>query len=126
VYQLQAAIAALHAEPLNTDDTDWTEIAALYAQLARLDPSPVVALNRAVAVALSDSIETGLALVDALEPALNGMHLFHSTRADLLRRLGRDVDAATAYDRALVLATNDAERAFLERRLAGVRGSTRD
>jgi RNA polymerase sigma-70 factor, ECF subfamily len=122
-YQLQAAIAALHAEPLTADATDWAEIAALYAALARLDPSPVVALNRAVAVALSEGIEHGLALVDALEPALRGMHLFHSTRADLLRRLARHDQAASAYERALALATNDAERAFLERRLAGVRGS---
>ena len=117
-YQLQAAIAALHAEPTRAEDTDWAEIAALYGELARMDPSPVVALNRAVAVAVASSVEEGLALVDALEPALEGMHLFHSTRADLLRRLGRLDEAATAYRRAVALATNDAERTFLERRLA--------
>ena len=122
-YQLQAAIAALHAEPLVSEATDWAEIAALYGELARIDPSPVVALNRAVAVAMSDGLAEGLALVDVLEPALDGMHLFHSTRADLLRRLGHYEEAAVAYERAVTLATNDAERAFLERRLAGVRGS---
>jgi RNA polymerase sigma-70 factor (ECF subfamily) len=122
-YQLQAAIAALHAEPLTAGDTDWAQIAALYGELARLDPSPVVALNRAVAIALADGPQRGLDLVDTLEPALDGMHLFHSTRADLLRRLGREQDAADAYERAIALATNEAERVFLERRLALVRGS---
>ena len=122
-YQLQAAIAALHAEPPTAEATDWSEIAALYGELARIDPSPVVALNRAVAVAMADGAAEGLALVDALEPALHGLHLFHSTRADLLRRLGRDDAAAAAYERAIELTANDAERAFLERRLAGVRGS---
>jgi len=122
-YELQAAIAALHAEPLTAAETDWAEIAALYGELAAIDPSPVVALNRAVAVAMAHGPEHGLDLVDTLAPALDGMHLFHSTRADLLRRLGRDADAATAYERAITLATNEAERVFLERRLAVVRGS---
>ena len=121
-YQLQAAIAALHAEPERAEDTDWPQIAALYGELARIDPSPVVALNRAVAVAMSTSVEEGLALVDALEPALRGMHLFHSTRADLLRRLGRLEEAAASYHRAIALAANDAERAFLERRVRGLSG----
>ncbi|MEY2459739.1 MAG: polymerase sigma-70 factor, subfamily, partial [Acidimicrobiaceae bacterium] len=97
--------------------------AALYGELAQLDDSPVVALNRAVAIAMAESPDTGLALVDILEPALAGMHLFHSTRGYLLHRLGRDREAAAAYDRAIGLASNDAERDFLERRLAGVRGS---
>ena len=125
-YELQAAIAALHAEPRNAADTDWPQIAALYGELAGIDASPVVALNRAVAVAMAHGAEHGLDLVDTLEPALNGMHLFHSTRADLLRRLGREQDAADAYQRAIVLATNAAERVFLERRLALVRGSIRE
>jgi RNA polymerase sigma-70 factor (ECF subfamily) len=123
VYELQAAIAALHAEPPSAAETDWSEIAALYGELARIDPSPVVELNRAVAVAMAQGPQHGLELVDTLAPALDGMHLFHSTRADLLRRLGRDDDAARAYERAIELAANDAERVFLERRLAGVRGS---
>jgi RNA polymerase sigma-70 factor (ECF subfamily) len=122
-YQLQAAIAALHAEASTPDATDWAQIAALYGELAQIDDSPVVALNRAVAIAMAESPSAGLVLVEVLEPALNGLHLFHSTRADLLRRLDRTVEAAAAYERAIELATNDAERDFLERRLAGVRGS---
>jgi RNA polymerase sigma-70 factor (ECF subfamily) len=122
-YTLQAAIAALHAESPSADATDWPQIAALYGELAQLDDSPVVALNRAVAVAMAEGPTAGLTLVDVLEPALNGLHLFHSTRADLLRRLDRGREAAAAYQRAIALATNDAERDFLERRLAGVRGS---
>jgi RNA polymerase sigma-70 factor (ECF subfamily) len=124
-YQLQAAVAALHAESPSAEATDWPQIAALYGELARLDDSPVIALNRAVAVAMADGPAAGLALVDVLEPALDGMHLFHSTRADLLRRLDRPADAARAYERAIQLATNEAERDFLEHRLAGVRGSVR-
>ncbi|MEY2450624.1 MAG: polymerase sigma-70 factor, subfamily [Acidimicrobiaceae bacterium] len=122
-YQLQAAIAALHAEASTPDATDWAQIAALYGELAQIDDSPVVALNRAVAIAMAESPGAGLVLVEVLEPALKGLHLFHSTRADLLRRLDRTVEAAAAYERAIELATNDAERDFLERRLAGVRGS---
>ena len=122
-YQLQAAIAALHAESQSSDATDWPQIAALYGELAQLDDSPVVALNRAVAIAMADGPAVGLALVEVLEPALDGLHLFHSTRADLLRRLDRNEEAASAYERAIELATNDAERDFLERRLFAVRGS---
>ena len=122
-YQLQAAIAALHAEAPTADSTDWPQIAALYGELAKLDDSPVVALNRAVAIAMAEGPEAGLALVEVLEPALTTMHLFHSTRGYLLHRLGREVEAADAYERAIQRATNDAERAFLESRLAGVRGS---
>jgi RNA polymerase sigma-70 factor (ECF subfamily) len=114
-YQLQAAIAALHVEE---GETDWPQIAALYAELARLEPSPVVELNRAVAVAMAEGPERGLALLDRID--LPGYHLLHSARADLLRRLERRDDAAAAYRAALALEMNDADRAFLERRLAEV------
>ncbi len=117
-YQLQAAIASLHLEP----ETDWPQVAALYAQLSRLTPSPVVDLNRAVAVAMAEGPEEGLALIDGLEGLDAYLHL-HSARADLLRRLGRRREAAQAYERALGLAEQPAERAFLERRLAEVRSS---
>ncbi|MGH7541331.1 MAG: DUF6596 domain-containing protein, partial [Gemmatimonadota bacterium] len=113
-YQLQAAIAAAHAE-----DRSWSEIAALYDRLVVFDPSPVVALNRAVAVALSGRIEDGLALVDRLDE-LDGYHLLHAARADLLRRLDRRDEAAAAYRRALELAANEAESRYLERRLLEV------
>jgi RNA polymerase sigma-70 factor (ECF subfamily) len=118
-YQLQAAIAAVHAEAPAVEGTDWAEIAALYGELARLVPSPIVALNRAVAVAMADGPEAGLALVDGLagDDALTASHLFHSTRADLLRRLGRADDAAAAYRRARALAPTTAEQRFLDRRL---------
>jgi len=122
-YQLQAAIAALHAEAQTADETDWPQIAALYRELSRLDDSPVVALNRAVAIAMAEGPATGLALVEQLAPALDELHLFHSARADLLRRLDRTHEAAAAYTRAIELVTNESERDFLERRLAGVRGS---
>jgi RNA polymerase sigma-70 factor, ECF subfamily len=117
-YQLQAAIASLHLEP----ETDWPQVAALYAQLSRLTPSPVVDLNRAVAVAMAEGPEEGLALIDGLEGLDAYLHL-HSARADLLRRLGRRREAAQAYERALGLAEQPAERAFLERRLSEVRSS---
>ena len=115
-YQLQAAIAALHAQAASPEQTDWPQIAALYAELIKLSPSPVVALNRAVAVAQTGRTEEALALVDRL-PGLDRYHLMHATRADLLRRLGRAAEAQSAYQRALELAGNPAERAFLERRL---------
>ena len=118
-YQLQAAIAAIHARAPRPDDTDWAEIASLYTALAARTPSPVVALNRAVAIAMADGPGAGIPLVDELADELDGYHLFHATRADLLRRLGRDEDARAAYRRALGLATNPAERRFLEGRLAG-------
>jgi RNA polymerase sigma-70 factor, ECF subfamily len=119
-YQLQASIAALHVEARHADDTDWPQIVALYDGLARIQPSPVVMLNRAAAIAMASGPETGLACIDALAPsgALEHYHLFHAARADLLRRLGRKDEAAEAYRRALALASNGAERAFLERRLA--------
>jgi RNA polymerase sigma-70 factor (ECF subfamily) len=119
-YQLQAAIAAVHAEAPSVAATDWFEIAALYAELARLVPSATVALNRAVAVAMTDGPERGLALVDGLadDESLTGSHLFHATRADLLRRLGRADEAAAAYRRARALAPTTAEQRFLDRRLS--------
>jgi RNA polymerase sigma-70 factor, ECF subfamily len=118
-YQLQAAIAALHAGAPRPEDTDWPQIAALYRALSVSDPSPVVELNRAVAVAMADGPAAAMPLVDALAGELDRYHLFHSTRADLLRRLGREKEAAEAYHRALELATNPAERSFLQRRLEG-------
>ena len=117
-YQLQAAIAALHAQAAAPEDTDWRQIALLYRELARLQPSPVVELNRAVAVAMADGPDAGLELLDGLP--LDRYHLFHSARADLLRRSGRPEEARVEYERARELATNPAERAFLERRLAAL------
>ena len=121
-YQVQAAIAACHASAPTASATDWAEIVALYGELARMVPSPVVALNRAVAVAMSEGPAAGLLLVEDLEAAavLRGYHLLAATRADLLRRLDRRVDAADAYRRALELATADTERRYLRRRLAEV------
>jgi RNA polymerase sigma-70 factor (ECF subfamily) len=121
-YALQATIAAEHARAASAEETDRPRIAALYARLARLDPSPVVELNRAVAVALAEGPERGLELVDAIE-GLEPYHLYHAARADLLRRSGRRRDATAAYGRALELATNPIERRFLERRLSEVQDS---
>lgn len=123
-YALQAAVAAIHAEACDPADTDWPQIAMLYRELAAVAPSPVVELNRAVAVAMTNGPERGLELVDRID-SLDGYHLFHSARADLLRRLGRADEAAEAYRRALGLATNAVERRFLRRRLAQVADSTR-
>jgi len=122
-YLVQAAIAACHGRSRTAADTPWAEIAALYGVLAVVAPGPVVELNRAVAVAMADGPGAGLVLVEALgaDGALADYHLFHATRADLLRRLGRRRKSAAAYGRALDLVTNDAERAFLARRLAEVR-----
>jgi RNA polymerase sigma-70 factor (ECF subfamily) len=119
-YQLQAAIAALHARAPRPEDTDWPQIAALYGRLMEMTPTPVIALNRAVAIAMADGPEVALPLVDVLERQLDGYLHVHSTKADLLRRLGRNEEARAAYARALELATNDAERTFLERRLAEI------
>ena len=121
-YQVQAAIAACHATAPTAADTDWHQIAALYGELVRLVPSPVVELNRAVAVAMADGPAAGLALVDALDASgtLDDYHLLPATRADLLRRLGRDRDAADAYRAALALTTSEPERRYLERRLQEV------
>ncbi|SCG55835.1 RNA polymerase, sigma subunit, ECF family [Micromonospora humi] len=115
-YQVQAAINAVHAEAPSVRDTNWSTILALYDRLALLDPSPIVRLNRAVAVAEVDGAGAGLAQIDRLAPALDDYHALHAARADLLRRLGRDGDARVAYDRAIDLAGNAAERAYLTRR----------
>jgi len=119
-YTLQAAIAAVHAEAPTAEATDWRQIVALYDVLLRADASPVVSLNRAVALAMRDGPSVGLALIDEILAAgdLTGYHLAHSARADLLRRLGRTGEARTAYLRALELARQEPERRFLERRLS--------
>jgi RNA polymerase sigma-70 factor (ECF subfamily) len=121
---VQAAIAALHARARNYQETDWPQIAGLYGTLVQLVPSAVVRLNRAVAVAMADGPAAGLEMVDALDDsgALAGYHLLPATRADLLRRLGRHAEAAAAYRQALELATADADRRYLLRRLAEVTG----
>ena len=118
-YALQAAIAAVHAQAPTAAATDWVQIAALYGVLARVHPSPVVELNRAVAVAMSGDIERGLAVVDEIDRQgeIVGYHLLPAARAELLRRLGRHVEAAESYRRALVLVGNEAERRHLEKRL---------
>jgi RNA polymerase sigma-70 factor (ECF subfamily) len=122
-FALQAAIAALHCQAARAEDTDWPQIVRLYDVLERLQPSPIVSLNRAAAVAMADGPEPALALVDALAAGgeLDRYHLLHAARADLLRRLGSPAAAAESYARALALVTNDAERRFLERRLREVR-----
>ena len=117
-YAVQAAIAALHAQAPSAGETDWRQIAALYSVLVGIQPSPVVELNRAVAIAMADGLEHGLALLDTIH--LPGYHLLPAARADLLRRLGRHAEAAAAYRQALALVTNTAERRFLEWRLAEV------
>lgn len=121
-YALQAVIAAVHAEAATAEATDWPQIVALYDLLLRVDPSPVVALNRAVAIAERDGAGAGLALVDALlaDGALAGYHLAHASRAELLRRLGRTDEARHAYQRALGLVRQLPERAFLSERLAAL------
>ena len=119
-YQIQAAIHAVHADARSAADTDWWQILQLYDQLLANAPTPVAALNRAVAVAEVKGAEAALALVDGLAPDLGGYHLFHAIRADLLRRLGRKSEAARAYDAALALVDPPAERQFLERRRASL------
>ena len=119
-YQLQAAIAAVHASAARPEETDWPQIAALYRELVLVDPSPVVELNRAVAVAMATRPEEGLALVERIQ-GLDRYHLLHAARADLLRQSGRRKEAAAAYERALALAPSPVERAFLQRRLSEVR-----
>jgi RNA polymerase sigma-70 factor (ECF subfamily) len=115
-YQVLAAINAVHTFARTMDETDWSQVVALYDQLVRIDPSPIVALNRAIAVAELDGPEVALAAVDRLAEPLAGYHAFHATRADLLRRLGRGRDARAAYDLAIGLAGNRAEIAALSRR----------
>ena len=118
-YQIQAAINAVHSDAATPADTDWTQVLALYDQLVAVAPSPIVSLNRAVALAEVEGPAPALAAVDTLD--LDGYHLFHATRAELLVRLGRNDDARTAYDRARSLAGNAAERAHLEQRIADIR-----
>jgi len=122
-YTLQAAIAAVHAEAPDAAATDWAEIVGLYDALVRLEPSPVVELNRAVAVAMRDGPAAGLALIDALlaRGELADYCLAHAARAELCRRLGRTADARAAYERALTLAEQEPERRFLARRLTELR-----
>ncbi|MFF0013845.1 RNA polymerase sigma factor [Streptomyces sp. NPDC005374] len=124
-YQIQAAVAACHTTAATAADTDWADIAALYGELLRFVPSAVVRLNRAVAVGMAEGPDAGLALVAELEREgeLHGYHLLPATRADLLRRSGRTTEAAEAYERALELVENDAERNFLEKRLAECRSA---
>jgi RNA polymerase sigma-70 factor (ECF subfamily) len=122
-FALQAAITALHCQAARPEDTDWPQIVRLYDVLARLQPSPIVSLNRAVAVAMADGPRAGLALIDELAAAgdLEDYHLLHAARADLLRRIGSSQEAAKSYRRALALVSNESERRFLERRLRELR-----
>jgi len=119
---IQAAISAVHCQAPSAAETDWQQIQALYDLLLRVQPSPVVRLNRAVAVAMSEGPAAGFALVDELAASgeLSDYHLMHATRADLLRRMGKAAEAAESYTKALALVTNDSERRFLERRLREV------
>jgi RNA polymerase sigma-70 factor, ECF subfamily len=119
-YQLQAAIAAVHAEAKAANQTDWRQIVALYEELMRITSSPIVALNHAAAVAMAEGFESGLALIDAIGAggALQNYYLFHASRADLLRRLHRDDEAVAAYEIALSLTTNHVEQQYIRRRLA--------
>jgi len=123
-FTLQAAIAALHAEAPSSAATDWAQIVGLYDVLVRAEPSSVIELNRAAAIAMRDGPEHGLALIDAIlaRGALQDYHLTHAARADLLRRLGRKADARSAYERALALAVEEPERRLLERRLRELSG----
>jgi RNA polymerase sigma-70 factor (ECF subfamily) len=118
-YTIQAAIAAVHAEAPSAAVTDWNRLVALYDALLRIEPSPIVDLNRAVAVAMRDGPEAGLALIDDILAIgdLAGFHLAHAARADLCRRLGRTLDARQSYERALALARQEPERRFLQKRL---------
>jgi RNA polymerase sigma-70 factor, ECF subfamily len=119
-YALQAAIAALHAQATTAAETDWPQIAALYAELHRRQPTPIIALNHAVAIAFAEGPAAGLTRMDALATDLADYHLWYAARADLLRRLGRNAESARAYRKALELVGSDPERRFLERRLAEV------
>ncbi len=125
-YSLQAAIASVHAEAASLEDTDWVQIVGLYDELLRLNPSLVIELNRAVALAMRDGLETGLQQIDRLLAMgeLDGYHLAHAARADLLRRLGRREQAIAAYRQALALAQQGPDRQFLQRRLEEL-GDTR-
>jgi len=124
-YQLQAAIAAVHGEAKTPEETDWNQIAALYRELARIHGSSVVALNHAVAVAMSEGLEKGLAMIDELGRSgeLDSYHLYHAARADILRRLRRPAEANNAYHRALALTANAVERRYLRRRIGELQQS---
>ena len=119
-FQLQAAIAAVHAEAPTSGDVSWEQIAALYGELHQMQPTPIVLLNRAVAVAMWQGAEEGLALIDPLRAELNEYQFFHSARASLLKKLGRTDESRAAYQRALELAGSAAEQRFLSRRLSEV------
>jgi RNA polymerase sigma-70 factor (ECF subfamily) len=120
MYQLQAAIAAMHAQADSPEATDWGEIADLYSALLRIHDTPVVRLNRAVALAMAEGPEVGLLLVEGLDADLPNFHPLHAARADLLRRAGRQAEAAAAYERAIALCGNAVERRYLEHRLAEI------
>ncbi|MCI0663096.1 MAG: RNA polymerase sigma factor [Acidobacteria bacterium] len=120
-FGLQAAIAALHCQAARAEDTDWPQILQLYDHLEKLQPTPIISLNRAVAVAMVEGAQAGLALIDLLSADLPSYHLLYAARADLLRRLGSVEEAAINYERALELVTNESERRFLERRLREVK-----
>jgi RNA polymerase sigma-70 factor, ECF subfamily len=120
-YALEAAIAAEHCKATRADDTDWTRIVGLYDLLEQALPSPIVSLNRAVAVAMAHGPKQALAIIDSLGDDLDSYHLLHAARADLLRRMGSTVEAVPSYERALALATNESERRYLARRLAEVK-----
>jgi RNA polymerase sigma-70 factor (ECF subfamily) len=122
-YTLQASIAAIHAEASRSSATDWTQIVGLYDVLLRADPSPVIELNRAAAIAMRDGPEAGLALIDTIlvRGDLTDYHLAHAARGDLCRRIGRAEDAISAYNRALELATQEPERRFIRKRLEQLR-----
>jgi RNA polymerase sigma-70 factor (ECF subfamily) len=115
-YQILAAINAVHTSARDVRDTDWSQVVALYDQLVRIDPSPIVALNRAVAIAELDGPDVALGIVDHLQDELAGYHYYFAARADILRRLGRSGESRAAYDRAIALAGNTAETAYLTRR----------
>jgi RNA polymerase sigma-70 factor (ECF subfamily) len=121
-FALQAALAAEHCQAQRSEDTNWASIVQIYDVLQTVQPSPIVALNRAVAVAMADGPRAGLALIDELTGELEQYHLLHAARADLLRRMGATSDAAKNYETALKLATNDSERRFLKKRLAEMSG----
>ncbi|MGE0128805.1 MAG: RNA polymerase sigma factor [Blastocatellales bacterium] len=122
-FGVQAAISALHCQAARVEDTDWPQIVRLYDLLERLQPSPIVSLNRAAAVAMAQGPQAGLELMDALAAELDSYHLLHAARADLLRRAGSFAEAAKNYERALALVTNESERRFLERRLSEVQAA---
>ena len=123
-FTIEAAIAAEHCKAARSEDTNWAQIVRLYTVLERLTQSPIVSLNRAVAVAMAEGSERGLELIDALsaDGELDGYHLLYAARADLLRRTGNNTEAAQDYEKALTLVTNESERRFLERRLKEMRG----